>query len=439
MEAISLETAMQSVQQFLSVNNFCIEDLDAEKLLRLFDAEMTRGLEGAADALPMIPAFVTIDRPVPVNTRVTVLDAGGTNLRVATVGFDGHGKPQIEDFTRNRMPGTHDELTADAFYDAIADLLAPLAAKTASIGFCFSYPAEITPDCDARLLRWTKQIKAPSVVGTMLGSGLRARLAKRGCDRPVTVLNDTVATLLAGKSAGVARRYSSYVGLILGTGTNTAYVERNARISKRNDLDLQGAMIINVESGGFAKAPQSRFDKLFDATTADCGAYTFEKMIAGVYLGGLGGTILREAARADLFSRATSRAMLDLPTPSSKDLDLFCHNPYLPPETFAALPMTEDDRRVALEVCLPVYTRAALLTAVNIAAAVIRSGAGTDPLHPVAVNIDGSTYYRTLAASFASRVQGHLRDLLEPRSIHYELIAVDEAPIIGAAVAGLTR
>jgi hexokinase len=57
----------------------------------------------------------------------------------------------------------------------------------------------------------------------------------------------------------------------------------------------------------------------------------------------------------------------------------------------------------------------------------------------VAVNIDGSTYHLTVAAAFASRVQQHLRSLLEPRGIHYELISVDEAPIIGAAVAGLTR
>lgn len=430
---------LRKAGQFLSDNNLCVATLNPEALLQAFDAEMTRGLDGATDALPMIPAFVTIDRPVPADTRVAVLDAGGTNLRVATVVFDAQGKPHIEDYTKYRMPGTQGELTADAFYDALADLLAPLAAKSTAIGFCFSYPAEITPDCDARLLRWTKQIKAPAVVNTMLGSGVRTRLAQRGCDRPITVLNDTVATLLAGKSTGVARHYASYVGLILGTGTNTAYVERNANIHKLRALDATGAMIINVESGSFSQVPQSRLDQLFDATTADCGSYTFEKMIAGAYLGGLGGTILKEAAKAGLFTPATAQTVLTMPTPSSKDLDLFCHNPWLPPETFAALPMTEDDRRTALEICLPIYTRAALLTAVNIAAAVIRSGAGADPLHPVAVNIDGSTYYRTAAASFASRVQGHLRDLLEPRGLHYELISVDEAPIIGAAVAGLTR
>ena len=197
-------------------------------------------------------------------------------------------------------------------------------------------------------------------------------------------------------------------------------------------------MIVNVESGSFAKAPRSRFDALFDATTADCGSYTFEKMIAGAYLGGLGGTILKEAARAGLFSPAAAQAVLAMPAPGSKDLDLFCLNPQLPPEPFAALPLTGDDRRTAVAVCTPIYARAALFAAVNIAAAVIHTGAGSDPLQPVAINIDGSTYYRTAALPFAARVQEHLRDLLAPRGIHYELLAVADAPIIGAAVAGLT-
>ena len=420
-------------------NDFQVAGIDPAALLRQFDDAMTRGLAGAADALPMIPAYLTITRPVPINTRVAVLDAGGTNLRVATVWFDAHGKPHMENFARSPMPGTQGELSAGEFYEALAEFLAPLAAKTSAVGFCFSYPAAITPDCDAQLLRWTKQIKAPAVVGTMVGSSLRQQLARRGCDRPIAVLNDTVATLLAGKSAGVARHYASYVGFILGTGTNTAYVERNDHIRKCQGLNPAESMAINIESGSFAQAPVSRFDKLFDATTADCGSYSFEKMIAGAYLGGLGGIILHEAARAGLFTPATAQALLAMPLPSNQELAAFCHNPFLSPGHFATLPLTEADRRTALELCTPVYERAARLTAINIAAAVIRTGTGADPLHPVAINMDGSTYHRTKAIAFAARVQGHLRDILAPRGIHYELLAVEESPIIGAAVAGLTR
>ena len=45
--------------------------------------------------------------------------------------------------------------------------------------------------------------------------------------------------------------------------------------------------------------------------------------------------------------------------------------------------------------------------------------------------------YRTLTADFQNRVQRELAALLGPRGIAYELIRVEEAPVIGAAVAGL--
>ena len=429
---------MNPTQRFLSDHGLAPAAIDAEALLAAFDAEMTRGLAGAAGALPMIPAFVTIDRPVPPDKPAAVIDAGGTNLRVALVRFDANGRPHISNYTRTRMPGTQAEVTADTFFDALADCIAPLAREASAVGFCFSYPAEITPDLDARLLCWTKQIRAPAVVGTMVGSGLRRQLAQRGADRPVVVLNDTVATLLAGKSAGIARHYASYVGLILGTGTNTAYVESHASIRKRRDLDPGGAMAINVESGSFARAPRSRFDEAFDATTSDAGSYPFEKMIAGAYLGGLGTTVLRAAAEAGLFSPAAAAGLRACPVLANKEFDDFCHNPQRPPPALAAVPFTEDDRRAVLAIGEQVFGRAALFAAVNIAAAVIRTGAGTDPLRPVAVTIDGATYYRTVAVPFASLVQEHLRRLLAPRGLHVELLHVEEAPLIGAAVAGLT-
>jgi len=430
---------MNTIQKFLVAQSLGPESLDAEAMLRRFDAEMTRGLEGAADALPMIPSYVTIDRPVPTNKPVAVMDAGGTNLRVATVCFDAAGKPHIEDYVRHPMPGTRSAIEPDAFFETLAGMIEPVAKKADSIGFCFSYPAEITPDRDARLLRWTKQIKAPGVVGMMVGAGLRNRLAARGLDRPVTVLNDTVATLLAGKSAGVARRYGSYVGVILGTGTNTAYVERHARIVKCRGLDPSGSMVINIESGCFPGAPRSPVDDRFEATTIDPGSYSFEKMIAGAYLGGLGGTLLQEAARAGCFTPDVARALLKMSLPSTREFDAFCANPFQAAGPFAAVPFSEDDRRTALTLGTVIYVRAARLAAINIAAAAIRTGAGSDPLHPVGITVDGSTYYRTVSAAFASRVQEQLRALLVPRGIYYELLHVDEAPIIGAAVAGLTQ
>jgi hexokinase len=431
------ETMHDREELFLKENGLDADGIDREALLTSFADEMNAGLAGRASSLMMIPSFISIDRPVKTETPVVVLDAGGTNLRAAVVSIDGTGQARIGSFSKRAMPGTQGALGAEAFFDAFAEFLMPIIAESESIGFCFSYPAEITPACDARLIRWSKQIEVPAVVGQMIGSGLLRHLAQRGYERRVVILNDTVATLLAGKSAGVAKPYSAYVGFILGTGTNTAYVERNDRITKRADLDPSGSMVINVESGAFRGVRQSAFDVTMDAQTIDCGHYTFEKMISGAYLGWLGFTVLCAAAQAGFFTAAAAERIAAWPTLSNKHLDDFCGGRPTPDNPFQDTAFSTDDRETAVRLCTPVYARAAVLTAVNLASAILKTGAGHDPARPVCVNVDGSTYYRTLTADFPQRVQRELAALLKPRGIAYELIRVDESPVIGAAVAGL--
>jgi len=429
------------ITAFLSARGLSSGAVDVDATLARFRHEMARGLAGTPVSLPMIPAYIGIDRPVPVGRPAIVLDAGGTNLRAALVSFDASGKPRMEKFSKIPMPGANGaHATAEMFYNTLAELLAPLLPEAEDIGFCFSYPAEITPDCDARLMCWTKNIDIPEMVGTLVGEGLSNALKKagRGAKR-ITLLNDTVATLLAGKSAGISRRYSNYVGLILGTGSNTAYVAPHATILKVPGLPAGGAMAINVESGGFAGIPQTEFDRVFDTTTTNPGAYTFEKMIAGAYLGGLGRAVLQAAASRGFFSPPAARALLDCAALPNMDLDEFCANPFTSFGALAKMPFNDDDRRAAMALCKPVFERAAILAAVNIAAAVLQTGDGADPLHPVAVTIDGSTYYRTKAVNLKSLVEQHLREMLNKRGVHVELLQVEDAPVIGAAVAGLTR
>jgi|LSQX01.1.fsa_nt_gb hexokinase len=427
------------IDDFLRTNGFDEHTRDSGRLLAGFAAEMAAGLAGEPSSLPMIPAYLSVDRPVPADKPVIVLDAGGTNLRVGVVQFDAAGTPHISRFSRHKMPGATAPISADDFFNTLADLLMPVVDAAETIGFCFSYPAEITPDGDGRLLRWSKQIQAPEVEGRMVGAEVVQRLAARGHKRRITVLNDTVAALLAGKSAGMARRYSTYAGYILGTGTNTAYVAPNSAIGKLKGLDPNGHMIINIESGGFGLAPRSRLDEIFDATTLDPGTYAFEKMISGGYLGGLGLTVIKAAASEGILSEAVGAAIQGWCTLENKDLDDFCDNPFIATGPFAALPLTDDDRRAIQALGGAVYRRAAWLAAVNLASVILAGDGGHDPLYPVCVNVDGSTFYRTKSVEFRSRLEAHLRKILEPRGVSYELVGVEDAPVIGAAVAGLTR
>lgn len=425
------------VSTFLKENGLDVEGIDRAALLASFIEEMDAGLAGKPSSLMMIPSFITIDKSVKTDTPVVVLDAGGTNLRAAVVTIDASGNVSIGSFFKRPMPGTREELSAEAFYEAFADFLMPIIATSDTIGFCFSYPAEITPDCDAKLIYWTKQIKVPAVVGTLIGSGLQEQLAKRGFKRKAIILNDTVATLLAGKSAGVVKAYSAYVGFILGTGTNTAYVEQNTRITKRSDLNNTESQVINVESGGFSRVTQSAFDQAMDAQTNDRGHYVFEKMISGAYLGRIGFEVLKAAAKKNIFSTSAAATIQAWDTLSNMDLDAFCGGKPQADNPFMVNSFTDADRVVVKQLCTPVYARAAVLTAINLASAILKTGEGKNPQRPVCVNVDGSTYYKTLTADFQNRVQQELAALLKPRGISYDLIKVDESPVIGAAVAGL--
>lgn len=426
------------VKNFLKKHGFDLSSLDLEALLASFASEMDAGLNGVASSLAMIPSFLTTEGKIPVGRSVAVIDAGGTNLRVCTVSFDAAGRPEISNFSKYAMPGVEKEVSKDEFFSLLAEYAAPVLKYADDIGFCFSYACEITPDCDGRLLHWSKQIKAPEVVGCLVGSELRAKLEPMGFKGKITVLNDTVATLLAGVSAGIARQYSAYVGVILGTGTNTATVVPNDTIGKCSSLP-DGSMIINMETGDFDPVPMTEFDECLHSRTLDPGKFRFEKQISGGYLGDLGLAFLQMAAEDGLFSEGAKNGILAMKTLENKDFDNFCDDPSVSDNALSALDLTDDDRRTIQAIGEAVYTRAAILSAVNVAAGVIRSGGGKDPLAPVCVNIDGSTYYRTRTAEFKSRTEEVVRALLEPRGISYRAVNIPDSPVIGAAVAGLTR
>lgn len=64
---------------------------------------MELGLAGHNSSLDMIPTYLTCGVPAP-GSKAAVIDAGGTNFRVALVAFT-EGGPVIERMERYAMPG----------------------------------------------------------------------------------------------------------------------------------------------------------------------------------------------------------------------------------------------------------------------------------------------------------------------------------------------
>jgi len=211
--------------------------------------------------------------------KILAIDAGGTNLRFTEVK---NGKKLSE--KKMSMLGIAKEITADEFFDQMAELIAPYECK--KIGFCFSYPARLLPNNDAVITEFSKEVKITGAEGKAIGEEINKRLKEK---REFFVLNDTVAC-----SLGVG----ADIGLILGTGFNICYFDKNL------------GSIVNTETGRFGDFALGNFDK---ALMEEKGSENvlLERQISGAYLGRL----IEITARAYFVK--------DIPAFELKDVSMF--------------------------------------------------------------------------------------------------------------------
>ncbi|MBP2655639.1 MAG: Hexokinase [Firmicutes bacterium] len=433
------------VDGFLKKYGMDYKNISIEKECNTFIAEMKKGLEGTGGTLKMLCTYLSPEGEIPVREPVIVIDAGGTNLRVAVVTFDSKKTPVIEDFKVYPMPGTQGELTKEEFFHRIAEYLAPVIDRSSKIGFCFSYPTEILPNRDGKLIGFTKEVRVRDMNGEEIGANLLTALRAMGYDgdKRVVVLNDTVATLLGGKAAQPQRSFDSFIGFILGTGTNTCYIETNANIIKVPALvNKPGSTIINIESGGYGKAPGSVIDGYFDTMTVDPGRQLFEKMISGAYQGQLILQFLRKAAAEGLFSSEFAARVCNLNELTTTEVNDFCLQPYSEDNVLACGAKTTGcagniaDQVVVYYIVDAVVERAAKLVAINLAAIMLKTGKGQNPCLPVCVTAEGSTFYKSKL--FKGKLEYYVKEYLNDQmGLYCEFIHADKATLVGTAIAGL--
>jgi len=451
-----------ALSEFARYYGFHYDRIDPFALVEDVLAEMERGLRGSGSCLPMIPAYISpVSRTTPGKT-VIALDAGGTNLRSALVRFDENGKAVVGESRKAPMPGTTGRLGAGAFFDAIAALVAPLleaaGEQVEGIGFCFSYPMEITKDADGILMAFSKEVDAPEVIGKAIGAGLREALNRRKAKVPqrIVLLNDTVATLLSGLSeipvhGGLRMGDDCYnveagpmVGFILGTGFNTAYPEK--RIPKIGFDCPENPQIVVCETGNFAHRYAGFLDREYDASTKNPGSYTLEKATAGAYLGPLTLHIIKQAVCDGLLSFSKKEELLSWPTLQTRELDEFMYEPLARKGPIGELfGVSERDALASfVYLCSIVTERGALLSAAMVAAAAEKAcggkydAQGFDPFVPVRIAVEGTTYmiYKGMRPALESWLHRMLnRD--RPRS--FAIVPVEQASLLGAAVAALSK
>jgi len=425
---------MTKATDFLKSHKMTASDIAINTLVDDFLDEMEKGLTGKESSLLMLPTYIEAEGEIKANEEVIAIDAGGTNFRAAQVHFNADFKLITDNIQRAKMPGVERELSKKEFFETFAKYLKDFTSVSEKIGFCFSYPAEIFPNKDGKLLEWSKEVKAPEVVGEMIGEQLLAALGTP--EKQMVLMNDTVSTLLAGKAATAGKKYDTYVGFILGTGTNTSYIESNKNITKTSSLDLKSSQIINIESGAFGSAPRTDIDIAFDNTTKNPGRYAFEKMISGGYLGGLCVTALKEAAGAGLFSTASK--IEELTELSSEEVNKFVCGIELSKNVLSALLSTPEDKETAAGIINGLIERAAKLVAANLAAVILKTGKAKTQDKPVLMTIEGTTFYKL--NNFQSMFEEFLKEILSGENKrYYEIIEVENSSLLGAAIAALVN
>lgn len=445
--------------------------LSAEQLRRLIDDfidQMNVGLSSEGQMLKMLPSFVEKMPNGDESGEFLAIDLGGTNLRVVKVVLQDHRVKEViahEDaIPPELMRGTTKQL-----FDFIATQIKSFISNYSSsekknknsfpIGFTFSYPMKQTGLKNGELVCWTKGFDIKDTLGKDLVELLQSSMEEQNINgRVFAILNDTVGTLAAAKF----KDQDTQLGVILGTGSNAAYIEQTHKIkklatangtekgSRDEDDDDDGSenqMIVNIEWGNFKSKymPYLEEDRAIDAGTLNKGQQHYEKMISGMYLGEMVRRICLKACKEiNLFGGKQNTKLEEswsFPTSLVSKIDGLGTDDL--PKIGKLLSeklniqessISESDSRFVAELCALIGRRSATLAAAGIVAIYehllvegqIKAG------QRFVVAVDGGLFEHY--PNYAERMTETFALLLGPKAKSLELIHSPDGSGIGSAV-----
>ncbi|XP_072966760.1 hexokinase-2-like [Typha angustifolia] len=387
------------------------------------------------------------------------LDLGGTNFRVLRVQLGGkEGRVAKQEYEEVSIPPHLMVGSSEELFDFIAAALAKFVAsegedfhlpdgRQRELGFTFSFPVKQTSIASGTLIKWTKGFCINDTVGEDVVAELTKALERQGLDMRVTALvNDTIGTLAGG-------RYDDkdvVAAVILGTGTNAAYVERANAIPKWHGLlPKSGEMVINMEWGNFRSShlPMTEYDQALDFESLNPGEQIYEKMISGMYLGEIvRRVLLRIAKEASLFGddvppKLEVPFILRTPDMSAMHHDTSSDLKVVGSKLKEILGITNTSlkmRKLVIEICDIVAKRAANLAAAGIYGILKKLGRDTVASDSVdkqraVIAMDGGLYEHYTI--FSKCVETTLKDMLgEEASASVVIKLANDGSGIGASL-----
>lgn len=424
-------------------------------IVHAIEETLDKGLQKDGQVVPMIPTFVF---GWPTGEEVgeyLALDLGGTNLRVCLVTLQGQGKFEVTQ-TKYRLTEEQKQEDGQKLLDFCAECLDSFIRDSLGrgdddpklpLGFTFSYPCSQLRIDHGELIRWTKGFGAPNIEGRDVAAMFSQSLAELNVQAElVALINDTTGTLIASNYVDP----NTKIAVIFGTGCNAAYMETGECIPKMKEVGLphgQG-MAINCEWGAFDSfehqhLPRTKYDIIIDESSNKPGEQSFEKMIAGLYLGEVFRLIICDLIdTGDLFlgqntyklekAYAFDTAFLSLMESDPTDelltiIGVFTH--------FFGVETTLEERQFFKKLAVLIGTRAARLSACGIAAIVSKKGLLDEGC---AVGADGSLYNKY--PHFADRVHEALTDIFGEKGKNIVTHHAEDGSGVGSAIiAAMTK
>lgn len=206
------------------------------------------------------------------------LDFGGTNIRISLYEFSYNDKVQLKKFEKFSLRAENFDFTTEEY--ELKDIFRMIAQKVKNmvqkdklyfLGHTFSFAINSTSKNNATLISFSKGFKLKNAIGKDVNNILKEALKEEGLDNiePVSILNDTTATLLTGNFYDK----DTDIACIVGTGHNICFKDKDNSI-------------INTECGYFNEGiPINGYDMIFLDKIPSEKSNLMDVLIGGKYIG----------------------------------------------------------------------------------------------------------------------------------------------------------
>lgn len=388
-----------------------------------FRWDLEQGLQGSEhSSLAMLPSYIGLPTGKETGEFLT-LDFGGSNVRASLIRLSGNGKfAVIRQVRKSLVCEEYNLICAEATCEKLFDFLAQVIgeaiegnqAQTYYLGHTFSFGSKQEDINTARLIKWAKEFAVPGVEGQDINALLTAALNRAGLAnvKPVAIINDTVAVLLA-----TAYSYpDTRIGSVYATGHNTCYMEPMPDVGRP-------PCVLNMESGGFSKLVPTKWDIELDEASEQPGRQRLEKMVSGRYMGMLYSQLIRE-----LFNLSTT------PELSAADMSAIMGDEAEAARIVTSLLGYTNSEIVEKlrELAKAITIRSARLVAATWAGTLWHLS-GQGKIEPQHIAVDGSVYQ--LMPHVQENVRRALYEILGDEAGGIEPVLVKDGSSVGAAIA----